>query len=181
MTDTQYLTEDDVKALFVKHYAKLVAFAGKFVEVSVAEDLVQDVFLQLLNKCGSIHISVTLENYVYRAIKNRYFDHIKSKNVRDKYIDQITQLGIDELDYYDPDKNLSLTLNENEQALYTALESLPPKCREIIKSKYFSGKKAFQISEEMGISPRTVETHIYKAVKQLKAVMRATYLLFSLF
>jgi len=181
MTDSQHLTECDIRALFIKHYAKLVAFASKFVEVEVAEDIVQDVFLQLLNKCGSISITVTLESYVYRAIKNKYFDYTKSKNVRDKYVAQAIQLSRDELNYFDPDKNLSLTLNENEQALYIALESLPPKCKEIIHSKYFSGKKTIQISEELGVSPRTVETHIYKAVKQLKLVMRNIYLFFILF
>lgn len=181
MTDTKHLTEGDVKNLFIGHYSRFVAFARKFVPAEVAEDLVQDVFLQLLNKCGSLSITVTLENYVYRAIKNKYFDQVKSEKVHSKYIDQAVQLGVDELNYYDPAKNLSLTLDENEQALYIAIENLPPKCREIIKSKYLSGKKTLQISEELGISPRTVETHAYKAVKQLKSAFKAASILFTFF
>jgi RNA polymerase sigma-70 factor (family 1) len=181
MIDTQHLTEKDIKDLFVKHYAKFVAFAAKFVDVEIAEDLVQDVFLQLLKKSGSLSISITLESYVYRSIKNRFFDHAKSKNVHNKYLDQAIQLGIDEIDYFDPAKRLSLTLDENELALHNALENLPPKCREIIKSKFLLGKKNLQISEEFGISPRTVETHIYKAVKQLRVALQSVSLLFTLF
>ena len=59
------------------------------------------------------------------------------------------------------------------------LKNLPPKCREIIKSKFLLGKKTVQISEELGISPRTVETHVYKAVKQLKTAVRNVGTLFT--
>ena len=179
MIDVQQLSEQDIKGLFVDHYSKFVAFAGKFVAVEIAEDLVQDVFLQLLKKCGTLSISVALESYVYKAIKNKYFDYNRSKDVHGKYLEQVTQLGNDELDYYDPAGHLSLTLNEKEQSLYNAIENLPPKCREIIKSKYLSGKKTLQISKELGISPRTVETHLYKAVKHLKIALQHVSMLFS--
>lgn len=179
MINTQHLSEQDVKGLFIDHYAKFVAFASKFVAAEIAEDLVQDVFLQLLKKCGTLSISAALESYVYKAIRNKYLDHAKSKNVHGKYIDQAIHLGNEELDYYDPTRHLSLTLNDKEQSLYKAIEALPPKCREIIKSKYLSGKKILQISEELGISPRTVETHLYKAVKHLKVALQHVTLLFS--
>lgn len=181
MIETKHLTEKDVKDLFVKHYFKFVAFASKFVPAEIAEDLIQDVFLQLLNKCGSLSITVALESYVFRAIKNKYLDHVKSQHVHTKYIDQIIQLGIEEIDHFESNQLMSLSLQDNEKALSVAIENLPPKCREIIKSKFLLGKKTVQISEELGISPRTVETHIYKAVKQLKSAVRNVSLLFTIF
>ena len=122
MIETRHLTAKDVNDLFVKHYFKFVAFASKFVPVEIAEDLIQDVFLQLLNKCGSLSITVALESYVFRAIKNKYLDHIKSQQVHTKYIDQIIQLGIEEIDYFENNQLLSLTIDENEKALSVAVE-----------------------------------------------------------
>ncbi|HTM98560.1 MAG TPA: RNA polymerase sigma-70 factor [Pedobacter sp.] len=181
MIETKHLKEKDVKDLFVKHYAKYVAFASKFVPSEIAEDLIQDVFLQLLSKCGSLSITIALENYVFRAIKNKYLDYVKSQNVHAKYVDRIVQLEIDEIDYFESNSRTSLTLEENEEALLLAVETLPLKCREIVRSKFLLGKKNLQISEEFGISQRTVETHIYKAVKHLKSVLKNVGTLLTIF
>jgi len=179
MMDTKHLTETDVHDLFIAHYAKLVHYAAKFVSQEQAKDLVQDVFLQLLKKCGTLTIAGKLEHYVYKAIKNKYLDYVKSQNVHGKYVDQIHRLNVDELNYYDPSNHQSLLLNEDEAALFKALDSLPDKCREILISKFIYGKKTIQISEEFNISPRTVETHVYKGIKQLKLALRNVSMLFN--
>ena len=55
---------------------------------------------------------------------------------------------------------------------WEAIEQLPPKCREVVKLRYMQGMKTAEISDAMGISSRTVETQLYKAVKQLRTMIR---------
>lgn len=179
MTQGINLSEKEIEHLFVNQYSKMVGFTTKFVPVDIAENIVQDVFFHLLKKVNNITINTTLEGYVYRAIKNKYLDHIKSQNVHLSYVDKMTlNLNLEELDYFNPDHKRSLLYDDHEMAVFNAIEKLPEKCRVILKAKYFDQKRNHEISDELGISIRTVETQIYKAMKQLKSIFKDISLFF---
>jgi RNA polymerase sigma-70 factor (ECF subfamily) len=92
-------------------------------------------------------------------------------------------LRLEELAYYDPSSGKeSLLAAGTNSGIWQAIEQLPPKCREIVKMRYQEGLKTREISDAMGISSRTVETHLYKALKLLKGkVRKLSYLFWSLF
>jgi RNA polymerase sigma-70 factor (family 1) len=167
------LNKEDIESLFVDQYTKMVGFARKFVSPAEAEDIVQDVFFQLLKNVDKLTLTNSLESYVYRSIKNKYMDMHKSQSVRSSYLERaISELQVEELDYYNPQNHKSLLFNDDELAVFAAIERLPEKCRAVLKSKYFEDKRPNEISAELGISVRTVETHIYKALKQLKVAFK---------
>lgn len=64
--------------------------------------------------------------------------------------------------------------------VYASIEKLPPKCRDIFKKAYLEGQKHTAIVEELNISVRTVETHIYKALKFLRDHLTSLILLLFL-
>ncbi|MCX2451224.1 RNA polymerase sigma-70 factor [Pedobacter sp. PLR] len=181
MTQGINLSEKEIEHLFVNHYSKMVGFTNKFVPMDIAENIVQDVFFQLLKKVNHMTINTTLEGYVYRAIKNKYLDHVKSQQVHLSYIDKMTlHLNLEELEYFNPDHKRSLLFDDDEMAVFHAIEKLPEKCRIILKAKYFDQKRNNEIADEQGISIRTVETQIYKAMKQLKTTFKDISLFFLL-
>ena len=57
------------------------------------------------------------------------------------------------------------------EAVYSAIEQLPPRSKDIFKKAYLEGEKHTSIAEEMNISIRTVETHIYKSLKFLRHIL----------
>lgn len=75
------------------------------------------------------------------------------------------------LDYYQPDHTDVISRIENRELrseLHRAIDELPDKCREVFKLSYLHDMKNKDIADVMGISLRTVEAHMYKALKVLR-------------
>jgi RNA polymerase sigma-70 factor (ECF subfamily) len=173
-----------LELLFKECYPVLLAYACKYVVRETAEDIVQDVFVQLHKKSASLHITTNIKSYLFRCIHNSCLDYIRHQGVHQRYVNAVLpELTLGELGYYNPDGPHQSLLQQNdlEASVWQAIESLPPKCREVVKLRYQQGLKTTEISEVMGISSRTVETQLYKAIKQLRGmVRRVNYLLCNL-
>jgi RNA polymerase sigma-70 factor (family 1) len=165
----------DTAQIFHKYYVALVGYACKFVDLQTAEDIVQDVFIQTYNK-----IPENARSYLFRSVHNKCQDFFKHQEVHRRYVNEARILQ-DELIYFHPDTG-NKSLLEEESNVWNAIEQLPPKCREIVKLRYQKGLKTIEISDAMGISSRTVETQLYKGIKQLRSMIKKlNYLLCTLF
>lgn len=152
--------------IFHEYYALLVGYACKFVDPQTAEDLVQDVFIQAHHK-----IPENARSYLLRSVHNKCADHFRRLAVHKKYVEE-TLFVQDELEYFNPDAGRRSLVEAPERNVWEAIDQLPPKCREIVKLRYEQGLKTPEISSVLGISSRTVETQLYKAMKQLRGVLR---------
>ena len=86
-------------------------------------------------------------------------------------------------DSYAPDNSpvVQKLYNDDLRAsLDAAIESLPPKCREVFRLSYIEDLSNREIGEQLGISPRTVENHMYAALKQLRRKLSKEQLLLLL-
>ena len=96
------------------------------------------------------------------------------------YRERIAALGSS---YYAPDNSpvVQKLYNDDLRAsLDAAIESLPPKCREVFRLSYIEDLSNREIGEQLGISPRTVENHMYAALKQLRRKLSKEQLLLLL-
>ena len=85
--------------------------------------------------------------------------------------------------YYAPDNSpiiRKLYSDDLRASLDAAIESLPPKCREVFKLSYLEDLSNREISERLGISQSTVENHMYSALKQLRQKLSKEQLLLLL-
>ncbi len=170
--------------IFEEYYLQLISYARKYVAATTAEDIVQDIFVDIHRRFDQLNIQVGIKNYLFRAVHNRCLDHLKHEMVRKRYVNHaLMDLSLRELNYFEPEKgNSSLIINNDLQAVHRAIEQLPPRCREIIQLRYFSELDTKEIAKQMNISCRTVETQLYKAVKQIRGMVRKlSYLSFTLF
>ncbi len=166
----------DTAQVFHQYYAALVGYAAKFVDPQTAEDLVQDVFIQAHNK-----LPANVRSYLFRSVYNKCLDHFKHQAVHKKFLEEVSIIR-QELEFFHPNTGQkSLLESESETSVWQAIEQLPPKCREIVKLRYQQGMKTVEISDAMGISSRTVETQLYKAIKQLRGMVRKVNYFISLF
>lgn len=167
---TEYNTifSNQFKAFYLRYAGEMIFFARKFVDHQTAEDIVHDIFLKIWDRKSTLIVSSEIKAYLHSMVQNACYDHIKHKTIQGSFIEQtIQQLKIDELEYFQSAKDDPFDPNQLE-AVYTAIEQLPPRSKDIFKKAYIEGAKHTTIAQEMNISIRTVETHIYKSLKFLR-------------
>lgn len=156
----QQLSKKEFSSLFTL----LVKAAYKFTkDEAIAEDIVQDVFLKVLQKNKTTPLRAKLSTYLYRAVVNESIDYLRKNNKVIKVSIQPIHLSLFENN--DPNEN-HLELMEIKVKL--AIAELPKKCREIFIMSKIQGLKYQEIANELGISIKTVENQMGKAYKMLR-------------
>ncbi len=158
--------------LFNMQYKPLCHFAQRFVfDLDTAREIVQDIFVRIWEKRASLPVNKSLETYLYTSVRNKCLDYLKHLNVEYEY----EKMRIREIQEYDNNSfNTSnqpleaLITEELENAIKTALENLPEKCREIFKLSRYKGLKYREIAEELNISVKTVETQMTRAIYSMR-------------
>ncbi|SFL45475.1 MULTISPECIES: RNA polymerase sigma-70 factor [Proteiniphilum] len=147
--------------------SQLILFARRFVSVEMAEDIIQDVFLDIWDYVG-INEKLPSRSYLFTAVRNKCLNSLIRERVKKNYI-QSTELDnrILGLDYYDSFEKQIID-REDMQYVYDEIEKLPEKCRVIFKMAYFEEKKNAEIAEILDISIRTVEHQLYLGLKTLR-------------
>ena len=155
------------ESLYLKYWKRLYDFAcRKTHDVHVAEEIVQDLFVTVWEKRESLQIS-NLQSYLFTAVRNRIIDYYKEKI-------------FSELDTIEPPSapDYPLFLNELEEAMQSAIATLPEKTKQIFLLNRFENKNARQISAQLHLPERTVEYHITQALRSLRILLREYIILF---
>ena len=126
-----------------------------------AKSIVHEVFISVWEKFDSLPEDVNYRSYFYTSVRNRCLNQIRNKkktvlfeNVAEEVLPQ--------------EQNRTLETEELEREIELAINSLPDKCKEVFELSRFEGLKYVQIAERMGISVKTVEAHMSKALRSLK-------------
>lgn len=156
-------------ALFQLFYKRLLNFAFHYVRSNeVAEEIVSDVFVRLWNKRAELTKIENIEAFLFVSVKNGALNYLERFSLY-----QVCQL---------PDTDRSELINlENPQKelewkelLYKmdeAISTLPAECQRIFRLSREEGFKAKEVAQILNISPRTVETQLYRAIKKLDAML----------
>lgn len=178
------IPQDEVelfKKIYVAYTPDLVATAARYVSMSVAEDLVQELFLKVWNQKLFLCVkALELRYFLFASLRNSCLDVLRHEEVKLGYIDyykknlEMEILSCSDQPFYYAEEN------NNLDALFREVNKLPPKCREIFLESYIDGKKSAEIAREKCISQRTVEAQLYKALKMLRSALALLSLFFSL-
>ncbi len=169
-------TDIDFEKTFKEFYSPLCNFAYSFItDQDLCQDLVQDVFMKIWDKSPEIKTSIS--SYLYQAVKNSCIDQMK-KNYKQSI------LPIEEVE--DPiDSPYELNREKNIEALNKKIEravnSLPPKCKEIFLMRRNLQLSYDEISIELNISKKTIENHMNSAIKKLRNQLNKSDFLIYLF
>ncbi len=131
-----------------------------------AKDVVQEVFLNLFARCDKLQITQSLEAYLYTAIKYKSLNHIRSDHIRKKHIKRLQAPSS-----YSTETSPStiLHLKELNQQMKYLIASLPKKCRQVYLLSRKEDCSYKDIANELSISVSTVEKHIMKALRIIRA------------
>jgi len=172
---------DAYNQIFKEYYPRLLAYGELFLDTQEAEDIVQDVLVYIWENSESIEIHTSLEKYLFKAVFRRCLNQIKHHQIRKDHNQSVIKELLDfETQYFDPDQNDSIQKvfsTEIREEIDKALVSLTSKCREAFMLSYIHEMKTKEIALEMLISERTVETHVYNALKILRTKLKKIHFL----
>jgi RNA polymerase sigma-70 factor (ECF subfamily) len=152
--------------LFKAHFKQLRNYAFSFVqEQTLAEDIVQTVFLRLWDRIEVLNFSDSVAAYLYRAVYNESLNAVKHSKVRRSYHSWLHRHMKDQTDTAQKD----FQLRELEQQLRAAINELPEQCRTIFQLSRHEELRYREIGSRLGISVKTVENQMGKALKLLRA------------
>ncbi len=163
-------SDDEYKfeLLFRKYYVRLCGFANKFIcDRAEAEEIVQEVFLNVWKKRGQLMLNEEIGPYLFRSVRNLCINMVEHKKVVDSYyavIMQVYQYSSEKFNTYDP-----VLYAELQQKVDVAVGSLPVECGKIFRMSRLEGMKYTEIAEKFGISVKTVETQMSRALAKLRA------------
>lgn len=172
------------KLLFSKYYANLLFYATRIVGEEEAEDVVQDVFVELWRRQDNVKVGEQIQAFLYRAVYTRALNVLKHREVHNSYEAVMMDIHQRRVEFYQPDSNDVVKRIEDRELrrqLAEAINELPDKCRMVFQLSYLHDMKNKDIAEMMGVSLRTVEAHMYKALKLLRDRLGYLNLILALF
>ncbi|MFC2137453.1 RNA polymerase sigma factor [Bacteroidota bacterium] len=168
-----------VKKFFSLEYERLINYVNKFFNEKYytedAEDIIQDVAVNILTK---IDINETFENlagYVYRSIRNKIIDIYrkpKNKVSIDNYDMENDYNFI--LSQYFVEQNIDFDEPERWSLVEDAIEKLNQEQKEIIIETEFNGKSFKELSKEMNISTGTLLSRKHRAIANIQKILQET-------
>lgn len=167
------------KLIFRKYYPNLLFYATRLLGADEAEDIVQDVFVELWRRRDTIEMGDQILAFLYRSVYSKAINLLKHKIVEGNYTAAMESIYKRKMEYYQPDHSEVIKRIEDQELrkeIQNAINELPDKCKEVFKLSYLHDMKNKEIADILGISLRTVEAHMYKALKLLRG--RLSHLLF---
>jgi RNA polymerase sigma-70 factor (ECF subfamily) len=129
----------------------------------LAQDLTQEAFTRLWQKCASVLLSGA-KNYVFRIANNLLINEYQHQKV----VLQFQQQPAKDKDFQDPE--YLLEEQELQQQLEKAIAELPESQRVVFLLSRIDKKTYKEIAEIIGISKQAVEKRIYKALDSLRQI-----------
>lgn len=153
--------------LYKRHIVNLVTIAmQKTDDRASAEEIVQDAFIQFFTQRESLTLINSVPAYLYVIVKRKLLGHYKHEQVIKKYQDHLAQQAVQ------PHRNSVLEYLETkelESQLEKEIQKIPPQSRTVFKMRRVLELSNKQIAAELNISENTVEQHMRKAIRILRA------------
>lgn len=158
------IDKQSYQALFQEFHNVLSNYSNTIVHnYTDAEDVVQDVFIQLWNKRNDIKIETKIKYYLFTAVRNRSIEVLRKRKMHHKYVE--AEKNVKESVTFLGDKVEDMVLKEK---LHRSIRQLPPKCQEIFVMNKLNGLTYKEIAENLNLSSKTVENQIARALKLLR-------------
>ena len=161
----QDIREGDLRAyykVFEAYQLKLYRYIYKYTQSAYyAEEIVQLSFIKLWEKRASLSEQYSISAQLFRIAKSTLIDLLRKEKIRD------TQELSDTFISGDGQEERFIH-KEALQRVMAAIDDLPVQSQQVFKLSRLNDLSHKEIGAQLSISPKTVETHITKALKHLR-------------
>lgn len=134
----------------------------------MAEEMIQQLFLKIWEQRATLEIHSSLKAYLYRSIHNDCMNYLRHLKVRQRYAEST---GRDPaLSQEQPSGRLEI--KEIQSRLRSGLGKLPEACRTVFQLSRFEHLSYKEIAGQLGISIKTVENQMGKALRVLRVELK---------
>lgn len=156
-----------VEHLYAAHYVRLVRLAVLLVrDVETAEEVVQDSFVAMHGRWGTLAEPDKALAYLRRAVVNHARSVLRRRGVRARHEASTTPVV-----RHLPGADEDALAGERRTAVLDALRRLPDRQREVLALRYYLDLSEAEIAETLGISRGAVKSHASRGVTALRALM----------
>lgn len=146
--------------VFREYYKPLVRYGNTFLrDTAETEDVVQQVFVSFWEKRGEMNIHSSIRAMLYASVRNACLNKLKHFKIRQQHEVEILNAN---KDVHSEDLT---QFNELNKQLHQAIEKMPEQCGRIFKMSRFEQLRYQEIADQLGISVKTVENQMGKALK----------------
>ncbi|HEY1032349.1 MAG TPA: RNA polymerase sigma-70 factor [Flavipsychrobacter sp.] len=150
--------------VFKSHFKRLHAYACTIVkDEDAAEEVVQNIFCKLWEKKEQLQSLQSVSAYLYRAVYNESLNYLKHEKVKANY----QSFAVKSMSEADENAGKGRII-ELEERVAQAMSELPEQCRTIFHMSRFEDMKYREIADKMGLSIKTVENQMGKALKLMR-------------
>ena len=158
--------------IYNRYWDKLyVVAANKLGDLFQAQEIVQEIFLDLWRRREKLAVTENLNGYLATALKYKVINLRQKRTVEQKYVEHAKKSDVQaySMENY-------LQFDELKAKLERLVAKLPEKCQMVYKLSREEGLSQKEIAQKLEITEKTVEAHLTRALKTLKSGLR--YLLF---
>jgi RNA polymerase sigma-70 factor (ECF subfamily) len=155
---------DAFSEIFRQWYEPAVRSAARILrDPSIAEEISQDVVLELWRRRDAFPPDSSLGAYVLQSVRNRALNHLRHLAVQQRSVTHIEALT-------EPSQHADAEVQagELEAAARDAIAALPPRTREMFVLSRERGMRYSEIAETLGVSVKAVEANMSRALRVLR-------------
>lgn len=146
--------------LILRYQSKVYAVAYKVTKNQKdAEDIAQEVFLQLYRSLSQFQGDSTFSTWIYKISMNKALDYKRKMARTPSY--QHEEISAN-LSTKDTPEN-SLIKKEERELAHDFVEHLPPNYQDVVNLYYFQQQSYHEIANQLDIAVKTVESRLYRA------------------
>lgn len=164
----------EFERIFIEFSGILYALSFQYTRNhSMAEEMVQDAFVKLWEVKSTLSDTTNIKNFLFTITKNNCLNYLRNQQIILKHHDRIRarelRLAEESLCLSGPNVN---EFEEMQRRISQAVAALPDELRRVFEMSRYEGMKYGEIARRLGISDKTVEARISKALKILRQELK---------
>nr|WP_294897529.1 RNA polymerase sigma-70 factor [uncultured Pedobacter sp.] len=179
MTEQNFLSnpldKENFRVIFKENYKPLLFLSKSYLQdEDEAEGIVQEAFVKLWEIRDDLKENTNYRNFLFKIVKNSCLNVLKRRQILSRHHENIKETA--ELHYqYESLNRIGfdyLQVKELKEKIDLSIRNLPEHCRVVFELSRFEELKNREIAEKLGVSQKTVEAHLTKALKILRTELK---------